>query len=140
VVPILGSAALSFLPLLLAGYAAGAGARFLDARIEWPASALIWQWWFPAVVASILLGARCYQFHLLTRGRARLRARILAVLVLLYLGVAVLRYRADPTYHFDYSLFPEDAYEGFLWLVPLLFFLVPATWLAFAFPKARNRT
>ena len=50
-------------------------------------------------------------------------------------------YGADPTYHFAYSLFPADAYEGFLLLeIPLLLFLVPATWLRLAFPGVSRST
>jgi hypothetical protein len=138
VVPILGSAALNFLPLLLAGWVAGAGARFIDARVEWPRSANIEQWWFPAVMALVLLTARSYQFSRLLRGRTR--NRILAVLAASYALVAILRYRADPTYHFAYVLFPGDAYTGFLLLeIPLLLFLVPATWCSFAFPRNLTR-
>jgi len=134
VVPILGSAAFNFLPLVLAGYVAGAGARLIDRTFEWPRSERIEQWWFPSILALILLTARWCQLHWLLRGRARRVAT--ALLVALYLLVAVLRYRADPTYHFAYVLFPEDAYAGFFLLeVPLLLFLVPATWLALAFPK-----
>jgi hypothetical protein len=139
VVPILGSAALNFLPLIFAGYVAGAGARLIDASIEWPRNAEIQQWWFPAILALILLPVRCYQFHLFTEGRVR--SRILSILAALYLLVAAFRVREDPTYHFAYTLFPEDAYGGFLLLeVPLLLFLVPATWLVFAFPRVTRST
>ena len=134
VVPILGSAALNFVPLLAAGYVAGAGARLIDAGVEWPRSAEIQQWWFPAIVTLMLLPVRCWQFHRLTGGRAR--NKIFSVLAALYLLVAFFRYRADPTYHFAYSLLPEDAYGGFVLLeIPLLLFLVPATWLVLAFPR-----
>ena len=139
VVPILGSAALNFLPLLLAGYVAGKGARLIDESFEWPLSAEIQQWWFPAIMALVLLVARCYQFHLLTEGPAR--KRIFSVLAALYLLVAAFRVRADPTYHFAYSLFPEDAYAGFLLLeIPLLLILLPATWLVLAFPGVSRST
>jgi hypothetical protein len=137
--PILGCAGLCFLPLVLSGYLAGVGARFIDEWLEWPSSANIQRWWFPFVMALVLLAARGYQFHLLTKGRTR--RRILSILAASYLLVAVLRVRADPTYHFAYSLFPEDAYEGFLLLeVPLLIFLLPATWLVLAFPGNVTRS
>jgi hypothetical protein len=139
VVPILGSSALNFLPLLAAGYVAGAGARLIDAGVEWPRSAEIQQWWFPSIMALVLLPARCYQFHLVTRGRTRRRG--LSILAAAYLLVGVLRVHADPTYHFAYSLVPEDAYEGFLLLeVPLLLCLVPATWWVLAFPGEFSRS
>jgi hypothetical protein len=139
VAPILGSAALNLGPLLLAGYVAGAGARFIDASFDWPRSAHIEQWWFPAIMALILLSVRCYQLHWLLKDRAR--NVILSFLIALYLLVAFFRYRADPTYHFAYSSFPADAYEGFLLVeIPLLLFLVPATWLRLAFPKVNRST
>ncbi len=135
--PIFGSAVLNILPLLLAGYVAGAGARLIDAHFEWPRSAHIQQWWFPAILTVFLLPVRCWQLRFLLMLR---RAAVLWILTGLYLVVAVIRYRADPTYHFAYSLLPEDAYAGFLLLeVPLLFFLVPATWLVLAFPKDLSR-
>ncbi len=137
--PILGCAGLCFLPLFLSSYLAGAGARFIDDWLEWPLSASVHQWWFPFVMALVLLAARGYQFHLLTKGRTR--KRILSILAASYFLVAVLRVRADPTYHFAYSLFPEDAYEGFLLLeVPLLLVLVPATWWVLAFPEDFTRS
>ena len=139
VAPILGSAALNFGPLLLAGYVAGAGARFIDARFDWPRSAHIEQWWIPAIMALILLSVRGYQLHWLLKGRARNVA--LSFLIALYVLVAFFRYRADPTYHFAYSSFPADAYEGFLLLeIPLLLFLVPITWLRLAFPAVSRST
>jgi hypothetical protein len=139
VAPILGCAGLCFLPLLLSGYLAGAGARFIDEWLEWPLSANVQRWWFPFVMALVLLAARGYQFHLLTTGRTR--RKILSILTASYLLVAAFRVRADPTYHFAYSLFPEDAYAGFLLLeIPLLLVLLPATWLVLAFPGNVTRS
>jgi hypothetical protein len=81
----------------------------------------------------MLLPVRAFQLRRLLKGKARTIG--LTVLAALYLLVAALRVRADPTYHFEYSLFPEDAYLGFLLLeIPLLFILIPATWAAVAFP------
>lgn len=138
VMPIVGSAAMNFAPLLLAGYLAGAGARLVGALCEWPLSAHIQQWWFPAIMMLVLLPVRGYQFRSLLKIRSKAAT---SILIVLYLLVAILRYRADPTYHFAYRLLPEDAYEGFLLLeIPLLVFLVPATWLVLAFPKDVSRS
>jgi hypothetical protein len=145
--PIAGSAALNLGPLLVAGYLAGAGARFIDARFEWPLSDHLERLWFPLIMILVLLPVRCYQLHLVLGMRERARARSGAsrailrfgVLATLYILVAALRYRADPTYHFAYALFPADAYGGFVLLeIPLLLFLVPATWarLGFGAPGA----
>lgn len=146
VAPILGTLALSVVPLLSAGAVAGLGAHAIRAAVAWPASDEVLRAWVPLAMMTVLAAARCFQIHLVLKprepGKRLGRARLIAfgVVIVTYGVVAVARIADDPTYHVERWVMPADAYEGF-WLVevPLLFLLVPLTWARLAFPADRRR-